>query len=96
MNTKKDYYEILGVPQNATQCEIRKALRMQLRKYYPSITQPGTGKKVKEITEAYQVLSNPKKRSDYDQFGYIEHFDDEKEKERLDLFNEIVSAFKLS
>ena len=47
MNTKKDYYEILGVPQNATQCEIRKALRMQLRKYYPSITQLETGKKSK-------------------------------------------------
>ena len=64
----RDYYEILGVSKNATQEEIKKSFRSLAHKYHPD-KKTGDEKKFKELNEAYQVLSNPQKRKQYDQFG---------------------------
>lgn len=70
MAERKDYYELLGVSKGASAEEIKKAYRKLALKYHPD---KGGGKeaetKFKEINEAYQVLSDPKKRQTYDQFG---------------------------
>ncbi len=70
-STKKDYYEILGVPRNASQEEIKRAYRRLARKYHPDINKsPEAKEKFKEINEAYQVLSDPEKRKMYDMYGH--------------------------
>src|SRR5579884_680973 len=68
----KDYYAILGVKKTASEDEIRKAFRNLARKYHPDVN-PGDKKaeeKFKEISEANEVLSDPKKRKIYDQVGF--------------------------
>ncbi len=66
----RDYYDILGVPRNATDEQIKKAYRELVRKYHPDVSKdPNATEKFKEVQEAYQVLSDPKKRAAYDQFG---------------------------
>jgi molecular chaperone DnaJ len=67
MAAAKDYYDILGVSKNATQEEIKKAFRKQARKHHPDAG--GSEERFKEINEAYEVLSDPEKRKQYDQFG---------------------------
>lgn len=69
---KRDYYEILGVPRNATAEEIRKAHRRLVRQYHPDLNRnnPQAAEKFKEIQEAYDVLSDETKRRNYDQFGH--------------------------
>ncbi len=64
----KDYYKILGVSRDASQEEIKRAFRELAHKYHPD-KQGGSAEKFKEINEAYQVLGNPEKRQQYDQFG---------------------------
>jgi molecular chaperone DnaJ len=67
-----DYYQTLGVPRNASQEEIRKAYRRLARKYHPDVN-PGdksAEEMFKRIQEAYDVLSDPKKRQMYDQYGF--------------------------
>lgn len=70
----KDYYEILGVPRNASDEEIKKAYRRLAMQYHPD-RNPGREKwaneKFKEINEAYAVLGDPQKRRQYDQFGTV-------------------------
>src|SRR5881394_698741 len=68
----KDYYAILGVKKNASVDDIRKAFRKLARKYQPDVN-PGVKKaeeKFKELSEANDVLSDPKKRKIYDQVGF--------------------------
>jgi molecular chaperone DnaJ len=67
----KDYYTILGVSKTATEDEIKKAYRKLAHQYHPDKT-GGDDKKFKEINEAYQVLSDKNKRSQYDRFGTAE------------------------
>ena len=67
----KDYYEILGIDKKASQEEIKKTFRKLARKYHPDLN-PGdktAERKFKEISEAYDVLGDEKKRADYDQSG---------------------------
>jgi len=64
----KDYYKILGVSKSASEEEIKKAFRKKAHEYHPD-KKTGDEAKFKEINEAYQVLSNKEKRTQYDQFG---------------------------
>lgn len=64
----KDYYNILGVSREASQEEIKKAYRQLAHKYHPD-KGGGDEKRFKEVNEAYQVLGNPQKKAQYDQFG---------------------------
>ncbi len=71
-NSKQDYYELLGVARKAPVKEIRAAYRKLARKYHPDLN-PGdksSEEKFKQIQEAYEVLSDAKKRQMYDQFGF--------------------------
>jgi len=65
----KDYYSILGVSKGASQQEIKAAFRKLAHEHHPDKNGGGNEDKFKEANEAYQVLSNPKKRQQYDQFG---------------------------
>ena len=72
MADKRDYYEVLGVSRTATEEEIKKAYRQLAKKYHPDMN-PGdktAEAKFKEVLEAYNVLSDPDKRRQYDQFGH--------------------------
>ena len=72
MAEKRDYYEVLGVAKGAGDAEIKKAYRSLAKKYHPDMN-PGDAEaeaKFKEVNEAYAVLSDAEKRSQYDQFGH--------------------------
>lgn len=70
MANKRDYYDILGVSKNASEAELKSAYRKLARSHHPDIDKsPGAAAKFKEISEAYQVLSDSGKRKTYDQFG---------------------------
>ena len=69
---KRDYYEVLGIGRNADAKEIKKAYRKLAKKYHPDMN-PGdkqAEQKFKEITEAYNVLSDTEKKKLYDQYGF--------------------------
>jgi len=68
---KRDYYEILGVPKDASKDDIKKAYRQLALKYHPDRNKsPDAEEKFKEISEAYAVLSDDEKRLQYDRFGH--------------------------
>lgn len=71
-DTKRDYYEVLGVDKNADEATIKKAYRTLAKKYHPDMN-PGDKEaeaKFKEVNEAYDVLSDPDKKAKYDQYGH--------------------------
>lgn len=71
MVTQRDYYEILGLKKDATAAEIKSAYRKMALKYHPDRNkEKDAEEKFKEINEAYQILSDEKKRQAYDQFGH--------------------------
>lgn len=72
MSAKRDYYDVLGIDRNADEKTIKKAYRKLAKKYHPD-TNAGNADaadKFKEVNEAYDVLSDPKKKKMYDQFGH--------------------------
>ena len=71
MAEKRDYYEVLGLAKGASEEEIKKAYRRLAKQYHPDLN-PGdktAEERFKEVNEAYGVLSDPDKKSRYDQFG---------------------------
>jgi len=67
---RRDFYEILDVPRTATQDEIQRAYRTLARQHHPDVNKdPGAEDRFKEISEAYDVLSDPQTRRRYDAFG---------------------------
>lgn len=72
MADKRDYYEVLGLSNSASEDEIKKAYRKLAKQYHPDLN-PGDAtaeEKFKEVNEAYGILSDPEKKSRYDQFGF--------------------------
>jgi curved DNA-binding protein len=70
MPPARDYYQVLGVPRNASQEEIQQAYRKLARAYHPDLNKdPGAEERFKDISEAYAVLSDPQERRRYDAFG---------------------------
>ena len=71
MATQRDYYEILELSKGASEAEIKKAYRKLAKKFHPDVSkEKDAADKFKEVQEAYDVLSDPQKKSSYDQFGH--------------------------
>lgn len=71
--SKRDYYEVLGVDKNASVDEVKKAYRKLARTYHPDVNKAEDAEaKFKEVKEAYDVLSDPQQKSQYDQFGHTD------------------------
>ena len=73
MSEKRDYYEVLGLQKGASEAEIKKAYRKMAIKYHPDRNRDNKEEaeaKMKEINEAYDVLKDPQKKAQYDQFGH--------------------------
>ncbi|CAA9550761.1 MAG: Chaperone protein DnaJ [uncultured Thermomicrobiales bacterium] len=71
MTDKRDYYEVLGLGRTATADELKRAYRKQARQFHPDVNpEPGAEERFKEVTEAYEVLSDPDRRAAYDRFGH--------------------------
>ena len=69
--TERDYYEILGVRRGASEAEIKKAFRALARELHPDVSStPDAERRFREVAEAFEVLSDPQRRSTYDRFGH--------------------------
>ncbi len=89
VETKRDYYEVLGISRTCTVIEIKKAYRKLARQYHPDVNNGDLGaeNKFKEMSEAYAVLSNEEKRSQYDRFGFSRNLFEEAD------FGDVFSEF---
>jgi molecular chaperone DnaJ len=69
---KRDYYEVLGLSREASEAEVKKAYRTLARSHHPDANpdDPNAEERFKELTEAYEVLSNPESRRAYDTYGH--------------------------
>ncbi len=100
--TKRDYYEILGVPKGASNDEIKAAFRKLARQYHPDVNKDAEAEeKFKEINEAYGVLSDSDKRARYDRFGHsglgdLGGMPDFATMDFSDIFEEILGGFGFS
>lgn len=71
MSTKRDYYDVLGISKGASEQEIKKAYRTLAKKYHPDVSKEKDAEtKFKEVQGAYDVLGDPQKKQQYDQFGH--------------------------
>ena len=71
--SKRDYYDVLGLTKSASKDEIRKAYRKLSKMYHPDLNKEADAEdKFKEVTEAYEVLSDETKKANYDQFGHAD------------------------
>src|ERR671932_2136659 len=69
--TERDYYEVLGVERGADEQEIKKAFRRLARRLHPDVSEePDAELRFREVSEAYEVLSNPETRQLYDRYGH--------------------------
>jgi molecular chaperone DnaJ len=100
--TQRDYYEVLGIPRDASPDDIKAAFRKLARQYHPDVNKdPGAEEKFKEINEAYGVLSDADKRARYDRFGRqglgdLGGMPDYTTVDFSDLFEELFGSFGFS
>ena len=95
MPTKRDYYEILGVPRSASPDELKGAFRNLARKYHPDVSKdPDAEQNFKEINEAYSILSDPDKRAAYDHYGHagLDDMDGVPDLTTIDMFSDLLEG----
>ncbi len=74
MSNKRDYYEVLGIDKGVSTSEIKKAYRQKAIKFHPDKNpdDPSAAEKFREATEAYEVLKDPQRKAEYDQYGHVD------------------------
>src|SRR4029434_10302880 len=82
--TKRDYYEVLGIKRDASDKDVRQAYRKLARKYHPDVNpnDKTAEERFKEVSEAYEVISDKEKRAKYDRYGHDWQFAEQAEAAR--------------